>query len=274
MTGIPDMQRTAPTQRVQMFMFDTVHVRVLRAEDDEPLFVAADVARALGYRDAANMVRRLDGDDRGTRSVSTPGGDQDMTVITEAGLYTAILASQVDGARRFKRWVTHEVLPEIRRTGRYSQLPAQPATLPSKKELAQWVVEAETRAELAEAKVAELEPPASAWNELADATGDYSVSHAAKVLSRDAAIDTGERRLFKFMQGIDWIYRRDGHWCAKQSQITLGRLVEKVGKRYWHEGREEWVVPTPTVRITPKGLQELHRRLGGGSAQLALAVAE
>jgi phage regulator Rha-like protein len=130
------------------------------------------------------------------------------------------------------------------------------------------------RVELLTERVAELEPPAAAWNELAKSAGDYSVADAAKVLSRDAAIDTGERRLFKFMQGLDWIYRRDGHWCAKQSQITVGRLVEKVGSRYWHEGREEWVVPAPTVRVTPKGLQELHRRLGGGSTQLALAVAE
>nr|WP_307962378.1 Bro-N domain-containing protein [Salinispora arenicola] len=65
----------------------------------------------LGYRMASDMTRRLDEDDRGTRSVRTPSGQQSMTVISEAGLYAAILGSQVEGAREFKRWVTHDELP-------------------------------------------------------------------------------------------------------------------------------------------------------------------
>lgn len=90
--------------------FQAEQVRVLEI-DGEPWFVASDVARILGYRDAANLCRRLDDDDRGTRSVSTPGGEQRMTVVSEPGLYAAVLGSQVPGARDFKRWVTHEVLP-------------------------------------------------------------------------------------------------------------------------------------------------------------------
>lgn len=282
MTGIPDPGRASKAVELivggsnadLMFQFEGAHIRVLRDADGEPLFVAADIARALGYRDAHTMTRRLDDDDMGTRSVSTPGGDQSMTVITEAGLYGAILASQVEGASKFKRWVKHDVLPAVRRTGSYSVRPAAPVALPSKKELAQWVVEAEERAEAAEAKVAELEPPATSWNELAEAAGDYSVADAAKVLSRDPAIRTGERRLFTAMAGLGWIFRRDGHWAAYQAQVDTQRLVEKVGKRFWHEGREEWVAPTPTIRITPKGLAALHKALGGGSAQLELAVAK
>lgn len=94
-------------------------IRVLNGEDGEPWFVASDIAKTLGYRDAEKMTRRLDDDEKGTRSVGTPGGDQQMTVITEAGLYAAILGSKVEGAQRFKRWVTHEVLPSIRKHGGY-----------------------------------------------------------------------------------------------------------------------------------------------------------
>jgi phage antirepressor YoqD-like protein len=130
------------------------------------------------------------------------------------------------------------------------------------------------RAELAESKVRELAGPASSWNELAEAAGDYSVADAAKVLSRSDGIDTGERRLFKQMQGLGWIYRRDGHWSAYQAQLDTGRLVEKVGQRYWKPIADQWIAPTPTIRITPKGLQELHKRLGGGGEQLALASVE
>lgn len=126
----------------------------------------------------------------------------------------------------------------------------------------------------AEARARELATPAAAWNELADSAGDYAVGDAAKVLSRDPNITIGRDRLFSFMAAEGWIYRARGGsgrycWCAYQSQVDCGRLVSKVGQRFWHEGRGEFVVPDPTVRITPKGLAELHKRLGG-SEQLAL----
>ena len=69
-------------------------LRVVQGEDGEPWFVASDVAKALGYRDAANMARRLDDDEKGTRSMSTPGGMQQMTVVSEPGLYSAVLGSR------------------------------------------------------------------------------------------------------------------------------------------------------------------------------------
>lgn len=125
----------------------------------------------------------------------------------------------------------------------------------------------------AEAVVTALQAPATAWNELADSAGDYSVADAAKVLSRDPNIDTGERRLYAFMAGIQWVFKSHGRWRAYQNQVQLRRLVEKVGRPFWHEGRGEMVAPEPTVRITPKGIEELHKRLGGnaaGAAQLAL----
>lgn len=138
--------------------------------------------------------------------------------------------------------------------------------------LRELATEVEAR-ELAEARARELAVPASAWNELAEAAGDYSVADAAKVLSRDPQISTGERRLFAYMDSIDWLFRRDGRWRAYQAQVDNGRLVEKVGKPYVRDG--QMVNGEPTVRITPKGLGELRRRLGGlGDAKLALAVAE
>lgn len=123
----------------------------------------------------------------------------------------------------------------------------------------------------AESLARELQVPASAWNELAESSGDYSVSDAAKVLSRDPNITTGERRLFQSMSSLGWVYRREGRWRAYQGQIEIGRLTEKVGRPFWHEGRGEMVAGDPTVRITPKGLAELHKRLGG-SGQLALVA--
>lgn len=103
--------------------------------DGEIWFVATDVAAALGYRNAPDMVRNLDDDEKGTQTVRTPGGEQDVSVINESGLYAAILKSRRPEAKRFKRWVTGDVLPSIRKTGAYvgpdAQLaqPGQPQTL-------------------------------------------------------------------------------------------------------------------------------------------------
>lgn len=87
---------------------------------DEPFFVASDIARALGYRDAFTLVRRLDDDEKGTQKVRTLGGEQVMVVLNESGLYSSILGSNKEQAKAFKKWVTKEVLPSIRKTGSYS----------------------------------------------------------------------------------------------------------------------------------------------------------
>lgn len=104
---------------LEKFDFRGHEVRVTIAEDGEPHWIASDVAKVLGYRMASDMTRRLDSEEKGTRSVRTPGGEQEVATITESGLYAAILGSKVEGAREFKRWVTREVLPSIRKHGAY-----------------------------------------------------------------------------------------------------------------------------------------------------------
>lgn len=250
-----------------------VHVRVIRDDEGEPWFVLADLCRALGLSNTTMVADRLLNDGLNRIEVTDSlGRAQQVLIADEQNMYEVVLRSDKPEAVAFRRWITGEVLPAIRKTGTYSRYPAAPTALPSKKELAQWVIQAEERAEAAEAKVVELTPPASAWNELAESAGDYSVADAAKVLSRDSLINTGERRLFKFMQSIDWIYRRDGRWKAYQSLVDRGHLVEKVNQPFMRNG--EMFAPAPSVRITPKGLAELHKRLGGAdeNGQLALVA--
>ncbi len=116
----------APTGNIQTFRFtDTLILRGF-LRDGEPWFVAQDVSEALEYRNAPDMTRNLDDDEKGTQIVRTLGGDQEMTVINESGLYSAILKSRKPEAKTFKKWVTSEVLPSIRKTGSYA-MPAAPA---------------------------------------------------------------------------------------------------------------------------------------------------
>jgi anti-repressor protein len=103
---------------MKMFVFENSVVRVENV-NNTPWFVAKDVADILGYRTASDMSRRLDADERGMRKVRTLGGEQEMVVINESGLYNAILGSSKPEAKTLKKWVTGEVLPEIRKNGGY-----------------------------------------------------------------------------------------------------------------------------------------------------------
>lgn len=154
----------------------------------------------------------------------------------------------------------------------------KPVTLPGRRELALMVIEAEDRADReaaarleAEAHAKALEAPAAAWSHMADSAGDYEVADAAKVLTRDPNIKIGRDRLFSFMAAEGWIFRNrnTSRWKAYQTQVDLGRLTEKLGGPYLHGPSGEMRLPEPTVRITAKGLAELHKRLGG-SGQLQL----
>lgn len=101
-----------------LYNFEQMPVRIAM-RDGEPWFLAPDVATVLGYKHAPHMVRMLDEDEKGVQIVDTLGGQQQQSIISESGLYAAILKSRRPEAKRFRRWVTGEVLPAIRRTGRY-----------------------------------------------------------------------------------------------------------------------------------------------------------
>lgn len=103
---------------MQTFSFENKPIRNIM-KDGEPWFVATDIADILEYRDAHNMVRMLDDDERGYSKVSTAGGEQEVTIINESGLYSCIFRSQKPEAKVFRKWITSEVIPSIRKTGAY-----------------------------------------------------------------------------------------------------------------------------------------------------------
>ena len=90
--------------------------------DNEPWFVGKDVAEALGYSEPRSAVsKKIDEADRGVAEMETPSGKQNMTIINESGLYALIFGSKLESAKRFKHWVTSDVLPAIRKTGTYQK---------------------------------------------------------------------------------------------------------------------------------------------------------
>jgi len=239
----------------------------------EPWFVAADVCAVLGIANVGNALARLDDDEKDSiRLADGTPGNPNKAIVSEPGLYSLILRSDKPEAKVFKRWVTHEVLPQLRRTGHYGQPDYQlPQTYAEAlRELADQV----ERTEQLRAEVEQLAPRAHSWDVLASGYGDYSVRDAAKILSRDPAIDVGERRLFGLLAEQGWIYRQrgDGRWRAYQQYIERGWLSVLPSSHY-HPRTGELVLDPPQVRITVRGIHQLHRLLGG-TAPLQIEPAE
>lgn len=186
--------------------------------------------------------------------------------MSEPGLYSLIVRSKRLEARAFKRWVTHDVLLTIRRTGRYEPAPVLGdalAELERQNQLTTRAIEIakaeRDRAGLAEQRAAALEPSATAWDVLAaDTTGDYSVRDAAQILDRDPGINIGQNQLWETLRELRWV---DATGQPYQAQVGIGRLVRRASS-YRHP-RTGTRVPSWQVRITAKGLAALRRHLVG-----------
>jgi len=223
------------------------------------------VCAVLGLGNPRSSLALLDDDEKGVHTMDTLGGPQSVAIVSEPGLYSLILRSRRPEAKAFKRWVVHEVLPSIRRTGSYavggndSFPPADVANV-SRRDLARMILEEADRADAAEAYAAELAPAAEAWEVLGDAEGDYSLRDAAHILNRDPAISTGQNRLLRFLRDEGLVDRR-GIPYARHSRHLVERPIT-----YPHPQTGEPVLKSQ-IRITADGLAYLRKRLGGiGSA--------
>lgn len=229
--------------------------------DGEPWFVIADACKILALSNPTMAAERIDDDDLSTAEViDSMGRAQQPRITNEPGLYDLIFQSRKAEARAFKRWVTHEVIPSIRRTGSYSMAPREMTKL----EALQAAIESEQGRLLAEARIAELEPAAQSWNILASGDGDFSVGDAAKILSRDPQVTMGQKRLFTVLADLKWTYRQVSDDRPRVMQVTVERgWLSELPQSHYHPRTGELVLDAPQVRVTAKGLQELHKRLGG-----------
>lgn len=163
----------------QIFNFEQNKVRTILV-NDEPYFVGKDVAEILGYERADNAIRNhVDDEDKLTHQISASGQNRNMTIINESGLYSLILKSKLPSAKKFKRWVTSEVLPQIRKHGMYAtdELLNNPDLLI---EVATKLKEERTLRLIAEQRVNELQPKADYYDRILNNKGLVTVSTIAK----------------------------------------------------------------------------------------------
>ena len=121
--------------------------------DNEPWFVGKDVATALGYSNSRDAIlKHVHEDDKGVAKCDTPSGKQEMTVINESGLYALIFGSKLDSAKRFKHWVTSEVLPSIRKNGNYQMMQHESSELSPQLQMLQGLLDQMKETEIANKK--------------------------------------------------------------------------------------------------------------------------
>ena len=169
-------------------------IRAMRGEDGEPMFVAKDICAALEIKNSRDALARLDDDEKGVVLTDTPGGEQQVQAVNEAGLYVLVLGSRKPQAKAFKRWVTHEVLPAIRRDGGY--MAARDET--PEQTMARAVLLAQATIDRQRDRIAELEPKALFADAVAASDGTCLVGELAKMM-RQNGVDVGQNRLFAML---------------------------------------------------------------------------
>lgn len=182
--------------------FGSVRTAVI---DGEPFFVGKDVASILSYSNPRDAIaKHVDDEDKGVAKCDTLGGTQELTVINESGLYCLILSSKLPAAKKFKRWVTSEVLPSIRKTGSYSDVPKTFA------EALRLAAEQQEEIERKNVLIAEQKPKVEYVDSYCDATNLEEIGHLGKVTK------IGEQKIFKRLLDDGYIkvrYSTEGVKC-------------------------------------------------------------
>lgn len=254
---------------IQTFNFNTASLRVLTDESGEPWFVAKDVCDILELG-TEHLRRDLD-EDEVTEATNLPNwqvgsnGGRVPLIISEPGLYKLIMRSRKPGAKEFQRWVTHEVLPQIRRTGGYlltTDADDDMTILAKAVLVAQKTIELKNQQlQAKDAQIKELEPKAQALDAFTNVEDRLLVRDAAKVISNSGTPIT-EKQLREWMSDNDWIYKTNGSWHATAKHVTAGHLVMVMSTKHGTKADGTTFAFPPTVRITRKGLTLLHTRLG------------
>lgn len=209
---------------IQIFNNETFgEIRTLSI-NGEPWFVAQDIAGALGYGNSRDAVfKHVDADDKGVAKCDTLGGAQDMTVINESGMYSLILGSKLTNAKKFKHWVTSEVLPSIRKTGGYNLPQTYPEALRAladQAEKAEKLLIQNNELQLANQ---EMKPKAEFFDAVAGSKKAMSMEEVAKILSYPGI---GRNKLFEILRNQN-ILQSDNIPYQKYIDSGYFRVIEQ-----------------------------------------------
>lgn len=232
-------------QEPQIFNFEDQQVRTVLINND-PYFVGKDAADVLGYtnsRDALN--KHVDDEDKGVAKCDTLGGMQTLTVINESGLYSLIFGSKLRSAKRFKHWVTSEVLPKIRKTGGYTNVPA------SFSEALRLAADMEEEKAQLKLENEEMKPKALFADSVSTSHTTILIGDLAKVL-RGNGIEIGQNRLFEVLRSKGYLISRKSasYNMPTQKAMDLGLFKVKETTITHADGH---VTVNKTPKVTGRG---------------------
>ena len=233
---------------VQLFNFENHEVRSLLI-NSEPWFVGKDVAKALGYADTFGALKKhVMGEDKLNCQIDSSGQKRDMTCVNESGLYALIFGSKLESAQKFKRWVTSEVLPALRKTGQY-----QVKELSGQELMAKALIEAQSVLAAKDKVIEEMKPKVVFADAVATSHTSILVGELAKILKQNG-IEMGQKRLFAWLREKGYLIKRQGtdYNMPTQKAMELGLFEIKEGSYVNGSGVN---ITTKTPKITGKGQQ-------------------
>lgn len=234
---------------VQLFNFENHEVRSLLI-NSEPWFVGKDVAEVLGYAKPLNAIaQHVDKDDSLKQGLTDSLGRQQKTIfVNESGLYALIFGSKLESAQKFKRWVTSEVLPALRKTGQY-----QVKELSGSELMAKALIEAQSVLAAKDKQIEEMKPKVVFADAVATSHTSILVGELAKILKQNG-IDMGQKRLFAWLREKGYLIKRQGtdYNMPTQKAMDLGLFEIKEGSYVNGSGVN---ITTKTPKVTGKGQQ-------------------
>lgn len=214
---------------------------------DEPWFVASDICRALDLSNPSVAVSRLDEDERTKFNLGRQGA---TNCVNEFGLYSLILASRKPNAKKFKRWITHEVLPSIRKTGGYIQVKDDDS---NEEILSKALLIAQKTIEERNARIEEMKPKELFANAVSTSETTILIGELAKILKGNG-MDIGQNRLFERLRQDGFLIKRKGtdYNAPTQKSMELGLFRVKETAITHSDGH---VTISKTTKVTGKGQQ-------------------
>lgn len=232
---------------LHIFNYNGYKVRTIQ-KDGEPWWVLKDVCEVLGLSSPHKVFERLDDDEKGRNQIPTLGGEQEMTVINESGLYNVILRSDKPEAKPFRKWVTSEVLPSIRKNGGYI---ANQENLTPEQIVANALIVAQNIISQKDKQIEQMKPKAEFFDAVADSRTAISMNEVSKVLGIKGY---GRNNLFEFLRNNGILDR----WNVPyQRYIDCGwfRVIEQ---KYTRQG--EPCVTTKTL-VYQKGVDAIRKKI-------------
>ena len=239
---------------LQLFAFEGNEVRTLKI-NDEPYFVGKDVASILGYsntRDALN--KHVDSEDKNTVAIhdGITRGNPNQVVINESGLYSLILSSKMPNAKKFKHWVTSEVLPAIRKHGAYMTDQKAFDVVHNKNGLADLLQQAADQLKQKDIQIEEMKPKAMLADAITASETSILVGEMAKILKKNG-VNTGQNRFFKWLRANGYLIKRKGTDYNMPTQKSMNLKLFEIKERTIVDGNSTRIVKTP--KITGNGQQ-------------------